>query len=841
MLRVTLKGLLARKLRLALTALAIVVGVTFVTGTLVLGDTLNRTFDALVGTVYRHVSFEIRGDAEFTDSGAGGVDSTTNRKPVPQSIIGSIRALPGVQFAYGSVSGYAQIVTPDGQAIGDAGRSLGFSFDPNRELSALQLAAGKAPTGAGEVAIDKATATRYHFRLGDRVRVLLAGPTRTFTITGIVTFGSDDNLIGSTLAAFYLPTAQQLFGSPGRYDTINVLAKPGADNVALQNAIQRVLPAGMQVLSGRQIVSQLSTSISQALGFLTTALLIFAFISLLVGGFTIFNTFSITVGQRTRELALLRVVGASRRQVFRSVLTEAAFTGLAASIVGLGLGVLAALGLRALLKAFSVTLPSAPLVFEARTAVVAITVGVGVTLLSAILPARRAVRIPPVAALTAHTDEQMTSSRKRRVGGVVLGVLGLLTTLSGVRRAHIGAVGIGAVLLFVSAVLLLPALAGPLSGAIGRPLAAMLGMPGRLGRQNSLRNQRRTAQTAAALMIGIALVSTITVLGSSLSKSATSSVDNAIRADYLITSGDVSNNAAQIARDLAGVRTTTRIYQGQFAIDGSVESLVAATPKDLPQTVTLTITAGRDVPALMAGQMLIDTSTARTDRLGVGSIVKVTFAATGSTTVRVGGIFKPNSLVGSYVVSDAFFRSHFEGALPDALLIRSSPRAGNLEAALKRALRAYPNLNIRTRQQFERSEQSQVNSLLGLVYVLLALAVVVALIGIVNTLMLSVFERTREIGLLRAVGMTRGQVKLMIRAESVVIALFGAVVGSVIGTALGAAMAGSLRYSGVTEVSVPVGRLIVFLVIAGLLGLGAAIWPARRAAKLDVLQAIATE
>ena len=342
-------------------------------------------------------------------------------------------------------------------------------------------------------------------------------------------------------------------------------------------------------------------------------------------------------------------------------------------------------------------------------------------------------------------------------------------------------------------------------------------------------------------MIGIALVSTITVLGSSLSESATSSVDNAIRADYLITSGNVSNNVGQIARGISGVRTITKIYQGQFAVDGSVQSLVAATPKDLPQTVSLTVTAGRDVPALIAGEMLIDTSTARTDHLAVGSVVHVTFADTGSTTVVVGGIFRPNSLVGSYVVSDAFFRSHFDSALPDALLIRSAPGAGNLEPTLNKALQAYPNLKIRTRRQFEQNEQSQVNSLLGLVYVLLALAVIVALIGIVNTLMLSVFERTREIGLLRAVGMTRGQVKRMIRAESVVIAVFGAVVGAVIGTALGAALAGSLRNNGVTDVSIPVTRLIVFLIIAGLLGLGAAIWPARRAAKLDILKAIATE
>ncbi len=841
MLRVTLKGLLARKLRLALTALAIIVGVTFVTGTLVLGDTLNRTFNSLVGTVYQHVSFEIRGDAEFTEKGGGGVDSTANRKPVPQHLIAAVRALPGVQFAYGSVTGYAQIVTPDGRAVGSSQGSLGFSFDPNRQLSALHLATGRAPSNADQVVIDKATANKYHFKIGDKVRMLLAGPTRTFTITGIVTFGSDDNLVGATLAAFDLPTAQRLFGSVGHYDTINVLAKPGADNVALENQIRKVLPGGVQVLSGQQIANQLSSSISQALGFLTALLLIFAFISLLVGGFTIFNTFSITVGQRTRELALLRVVGASRRQVFRSVLTEAALTGLIASIIGLGLGVLAAVGLRALLSAFGVTLPSAPLVFEARTPIVAIVVGVGVTLLSAIMPARKAVRIPPVAALTAHIEDRTTMSWERRSGGLGLTVLGALLIISGVARAKIGAVGVGALLLFIAAALLLPLLAGPLSGAIGRPLAAMLGMPGRLGRENSLRNPHRTAQTAAALMIGIALVSTITVLGSSLSESTTDSIDNAIKADYLITSSNVSNNVAQIAGAIHGVGTITKIYHGQFETDGSVQTLVAATPRQLSQTVSLNTTAGQEVQALVAGELLIDTTTARSDHLAVGSVINATFANTGPTTLRVGGIFKPNTLVGSYVVGDAYFRAHFDNPLPDTLLIRSAPGAGDLEMTLKQALTAYPNLNIRTRKQFEQNEQSQVNALLGLVYVLLALAVMVALIGIVNTLMLSVFERTREIGLLRAVGMTRPQVKRMIRAESVVIAVFGAVVGVVIGTALGAALAGSLRNNGVTDVSIPFARLILFLIIAALLGLGAATWPARRAARLDVLQAIATD
>ena len=391
MRRITLRGLLARKLRLALTALAIVLGVTFVTGTLVLGDTLNRTFNNLIGNVYQHVSFEVRGKAAFNENTPQSVTGTADRKPVPQSLATEIRRLPGVAYVFGTAGGYAQLVAPDGSSIDDgAGKNLGFAYDPNQQLSPFRLVSGRAPVTSQDVVIDKATATKYHFEVGDPVHVLLPDGQRTFRVTGIVTFGSANSLAGDTLAGFEQTTAQQLFGSQGRYDAINVLASPGADNVALQQSIARLLPSGVEVVSGQAVANQLSSAVDNELSFLSTALLIFALISLLVGGFTIFNTFTITVGQRTRELALLRVVGASRRQVFRSVLGEAAMLGLVASVIGLGLGVLAALGLKALLGAFGISLPSAPLVFEARTVAVAIGVGVGVTMLSAIVPARRA-------------------------------------------------------------------------------------------------------------------------------------------------------------------------------------------------------------------------------------------------------------------------------------------------------------------------------------------------------------------------------------------------------------------------------------------------------------------
>jgi putative ABC transport system permease protein len=842
MWNLTISGLRARKLRLALTALAIVLGVTFVTGTLVLTDTLNQTFDTLIGTAYQHINFQIRGKAAFNNDTAGAANGTADRKPLPESIAAAVRRLPGVSYVDGSVGGYAQFVS-GGNAIGAAGSALGFSFDPNRQLSSVRLVAGSAPTGNDDVVIDKGTATKYHFAVGDRVRVLSDRPPGTFTITGIVTFGAADNLAGATLAGFDLRTAQALFNTRGRYDTINVLAKPGADNVQLQRAIARILPAGVEVVSGQTVAGELSSAVSNALSFLSTALLAFALISLFVGAFTIFNTFSITVGQRTRELALLRVVGASRRQLFGSVLGEAALVGLAASLIGLGLGVLAALGLKALLGAFGTTLPPAPLVFEPRTAVLAIAVGVGVTVLSAIGPARRAVRIAPVAALVDHQEEEPESVRRRAIGGSVVAVGGVLALVAGLSAPAIALVGLGAVAIFIGAGMLAPIVARPMSSALGRPLAAMLGTPGRLGRENSMRSPRRTAQTAAALMVGMALVAAISVLGASLSSSAKGNLDSAVTADYLITgpgSGFSTSVAPAVSR-IPGVGVVTNVYKGQFELRGSLSRLDGVTPADLAQTVHLAVTSGSGAPALAAGELLIDTTTASAKHLSVGSVVPVTFAQTGASRIRIGGIFKANPLIGSYVVGAGFFISHFHNPLPVAVLVRTRPGAAHVGAAINRYLNVYPNVGVQSRAQFEQSQQHTLNQELGLVYVLLALAVIVSLIGIVNTLMLSVFERTRELGLLRAVGMRRRQVKAMIRSEAVIIALFGAVIGLVIGSALGVALAASLKQQGITEITIPFASLVGFLVLSALLGLGAAGWPARRAAKLDVLVAISAQ
>jgi putative ABC transport system permease protein len=837
MWNVTIKGLLAHKLRLGLTALAIVLGVTFISGTFVLTDTLHNTFTELFSNIYSKIDFQVRG---VTQLGSGG---NAVRNELPESLLATVRGVPGVAAANGQVTGYAQFISHDGKAIQTGGApTLAVSFNPDQRFSSLHLIAGAPPTTPDDVVMDAGTAQKYDFSVGQQVRILTAGPTQMFTITGIAEFGTANNLAGATLAAFTLPTAQAIAQETGKLDDINVVTAPGADKPAVQQAIAKVLPSGVEVVTGQTVVNESTNSVNQALSFFNTALLVFAFISLFVGGFTIFNTFSIIVGQRTRELALLRIVGASRRQVFRSVLGEAALTGLVSSVIGLGLGVLAALGLQALLRGFGITLPPGSLVFEARTAVVGLAVGVGVTVVAAIGPARNAVRIPPVAALDDRQSAPGVTMRRRFIGGAILAVVGVILLALGLAKPAIALVGIGAVAIFLGTATLAPAIARPLSSVIGRPLARVLGEPGKLGRENSMRSPRRTAQTASALMVGLALVAAISVFGASVSRSTTASVDQAVSADLIVSptgSGELSNSAASLASAVPGVTATSTVYAGQFELGSTLSKLVAVSTNNLAATVILRMTSGTPA-ALARGELLIDSTTAQNKHLAVGDTVPARFALTGPATLRIGGIFQANALIGSYLASSAFFLSHYPAQPPTALLL-STNGSTTVDNAVTSAVAPFPNVQVQTRAQYEQTQVSAINQILGLVYALLALAVLIALIGIVNTLMLSVFERTREIGLLRAVGMRRRQVRIMIRSEAVILAIFGAIIGIVIGTGMGLALVASLKQQGVTDTAVPVSNLVGFLVLAAVLGLVAAGWPARRAAKLDVLAAIAAE
>ncbi|MGC1406628.1 MAG: FtsX-like permease family protein, partial [Candidatus Dormiibacterota bacterium] len=445
MWKVTVKGLLARKLRLALTALSIILGVAFVSGTLVLTATLNSTISTLYGNVYRHVDFQVQ---------APGV------RNIPESLLGSLRKVPGVAYADGAVSGYSQFVAHDGSPITTGLEpASGLSFDPNTQLSPFRLVQGRGPTNSREVVMDAVTAQRYHFSVGERVRILLPGAPQTFTISGIARLIGAGAVPGATFAAFNLPTAQRLFGAIGQLYTIDILTSPGANQRQVRRDVTRLLPSGLNLVTGKTLTNQQVKTSDQSLAPLSTALLIFGFIALFVGGFTIFNTFSIIVGQRTRELALLRIVGASRRQVFQSVILEAALVGLVASLIGLGLGVLAAIGLQAGLSALDVPLPSGSLVVSASTVLAAFAVGLGVTVASAISPAWRAVRIPPVVALTAWAGEEEVSSRRRVLVGGVFALVSLALLGLGLAQSAIAAVGVGAAGMFIGAAILAPLVA----------------------------------------------------------------------------------------------------------------------------------------------------------------------------------------------------------------------------------------------------------------------------------------------------------------------------------------------------------------------------------------------
>jgi putative ABC transport system permease protein len=838
MRKATLKGLLAHKLRLLLTALAIVLGVTFISGTFIFTDTLHNTVTGLFSNAYSKIDFQVRGVAQF-----GNDTANATRDPISESLLAKVRSVPGVELAGGGVQGYAQFIAPDGKAIENgASPTLGENYSSDQGLSIVSIVRGGPPVTASDVVMDAATAQKYGFTVGQRVRILFDGPSRTFTISGIVQFGSTGNLAGATYAGFDLPTAQAVLNQTGELDSISVIAQPGADKATVQRDIAKVLPPGVEVVTGQTVVNENTTAIDRSLSFFDTALLVFAFISLFVGAFTIYNTFSIIVGQRTRELALLRAVGASRRQVFSSVLAEAAVVGLISSVVGISIGVLAALGLKTLIGWFGITLPSGPLVFESRTVIVGLLVGTGVTVVSAIGPARHAVRVPPVAALTDRPGDgdQPASLRRLTAWGTGLTVAGAAMLALGLTKPKVQLVGLGAICLFIGVAMLAPAAARPLSGAIGSPLARLLGEPGKLGQENSMRNPRRTAQTASALMVGLALVSAMAVFGASLSDTITSDSGQAINANLILTSADsqsgFSSLVPAVVAKATGVTAETTVYRGQFQVRGAVQALTGVATQHLSGTVILTMTSGSPA-ALDNGELLIDSTTATSDHLSVGDTVPVKFATTGNTTLRIGGVYQVNSLVGSYLVSSALFLANFSRPAPFAVLLRTTASA----TAIQNALSGYPNVQVQTRDQYQQAETAGVNALLGLVYALLALAVIIALIGIVNTLMLSVIERTHEIGLLRAVGMRQRQVRSMIRSEAVILAIFGAVLGIAIGTLMGLALVASLRHEGFTETSVPYSSLAIFLIAAAVLGLIAAGWPARRAAKLDVLAAIASE
>jgi putative ABC transport system permease protein len=845
--RATIKGILAHKLRLALTALSVVLGVAFVAGTYVLTDTINATFDRVFDEVSAGVDLTVRARSGYGEGEGTGVDQ--DRATVPADVLAAARRVRGVKAVEGTVEGYAQLVDAKGKAVGTSGApNLGFNWGTVEELSPLELRRGRPPRADGEIVIDVVTADKHDFDLGQRVTVLTRSGSNTFTIVGTTGFGEADNLGGASLAIFDTPTAQRLFGKEGAFDTIDVVADEAVPAAELPQRLASALPGDVEVVPGDQVAQESADSIKSGLSFFGTTLLTFAGISLFVGAFIIFNTFSILVAQRTRELALLRALGASRRQVMTSVLVESLVVGVVSSAVGLGLGVLVALGLQGLLRAFGIDLPTSKTQFLPRTVVASFVVGVGVTVLAALGPARRASKVPPMAALREGFVPASGSLRRRTLAGMVvagLGVAALAAALFGDIDNGLAVLGLGAALTFVGVAMVSPLVARPLAGAIGAPLARV-GVSGKLGRQNAMRNPRRTSATAAALMIGLGLVGCVTVLAASFKQSVTEVFDRALAADLAISTEQFFPSispslSAQLAR-LPEVAAVTGLQQGQWRLRESNKPLAAADPASLQQVLNVDMRQG-DYGALARGELLVVEQVADEEGWNVGDVVPMTFARTGTKDVRIGGVYARNELLGSYLVSTAVYEENFSERLDFVVLVKAA--AGTTPAALRAAVERvtadYPNVTVRDQAETKEQQRQQVNQILGLVSALLGLAIVIAFFGIVNTLALSVFERTRELGLLRAVGMARRQVRSMVRTESVITAVLGSLLGLAVGVLFGTLIVKDLSSQGIDTLVVPGGQLLAYVLVAALAGVLAAVGPARRAARLDVLAAVSHE
>jgi putative ABC transport system permease protein len=848
--RATVKSLLARKLRLALTALAVVLGVGFVVGTLVLTDTLSRAFDQAFAGSVEGADVVVRGRSAFEPGlgGAPGSEAFSEQPPVPEDLVEEVAGVEGVASAVGEVTGYAQLVDPNtGEPIETAGApAIGSSWNP--VSGGFDVRSGQPP-GPGEIAVDAGTAERYELRPGQSIDVILLGPPRTFRLSGTVGIGELDSIGGATLAVFETRTAQEIFDRVGEFDAITVGGEEDVSSTVLRARIQDVLPRGFEAVSSSTVAAETADEVEEGLGFFRTGLLVFAFVSLFVGAFIIFNTLNIIVTQRTRELGLLRALGASRRQVQISVLTEAVLIGLIASVVGIGLGLLLASGLRALLDAFGADLPTTGAVILPRTLLAGVAIGTVVTVVAGVAPARRASRVSPIEALREGEGATPTASLRRRatVGTLVtvVGVGALLYGLFGGPSEAALIVGVGAALTFVGVAILSPLVARPIARIIGAPIRG-LGFAGRLGRENAMRNPRRTASTAAALMIGLGLVTFVAVFGDSLKASGEAALEEAVRSDFILSSGGLPPLSPHVAEDLEGERevaVVSPLRVGGIRVRGGLDFVTAVDPATIGEVTNVAFASGSIGSLEGAGTVAVLDDVAESNGWAMGDRIDLRFPMTGTQAFTVTGIYEDPQLLGNYAISLASFDANFAQRLDTYVLIRLADgvSASQGRRVLEAATEESPNVQVQDQAGFKEQQEQVIDQFLGLVQVLLLLAIVIALFGIVNTLGLSVYERIRELGLLRAVGMSRGQVRRMIRSEAVIIAVLGGLLGAVIGVLFGWAMQGALASLGIDRLSIPVGSILLYLAAAGLAGVVAAIWPARRAARLNVLEAIAYE
>jgi putative ABC transport system permease protein len=847
MLKATLRGMFAHRLRLALTTAAITLGVAFLAGTLILTDTMFKAFDQLYNKVSAGTDVAVREQAAYHTDAAN-----ASHAPLPAGVLPVVQRAPGVRAAEGTVAGYALITDTHGHAIlpGAGAETEGGNWVTDDRLRGdVRLRAGHAPTGTDDVVIDAASADAHHITIGSRINVLFHGPTRRFTVVGTAMFGGEKSLGGTTTAYFATPTAQRVLGMPGTFDEITVSADPGVSEGTLAARIRSVLPHGAEAVTGTELRKETSDSIHASLKFVTVLLSVFAGIALFVGSFIIWNTFTMTVAQRSREIGLLRAIGATRGQVRRSLLVEAVLLGLGASTLGLAVGIGVAKGLSALMTAIGFDLPMTSPVLQPRTVWVALAVGTVVTVVAALAPARRATKVLPLEALRDAAADVSSSSRVRAMAGVLVLLAGLAALYSGLfMHGGIAQVGLGTVGIVLGVTTLGPFAVGPLAAVIGAPLRAR-GVTGELAQQNATRNPRRTSSTAAALMIGLALVVSVGVFASSLKAVFGKVLGDSTNADLYIAPASVSapgfsTDVVPTVAKVPGVRLASPNGFGTARFAGSDGEYASVDPATVESALNLDMSAGSPRNLGRDG-VLVARKTATDHGWTIGSRVATQFASTGSHPMHVVGIYdRTTGYISQHYVISLAAQQAYDGTRLDSggvVILDKGADRDTVETAIKAALATHPDARVLTPKQFEAVAAGLIDRLQIFINVMLLMAVVIALLGIVNTLALSVFERTRELGLLRAIGMTPRQLRAMIRSESVVISLIGAVAGAGLGVGLGSALVRALRDQGFTKIAIPGTQVLVYLALAAAAGVIAAIGPARSAGKVDVLKAVVTD
>jgi len=851
MLKATLSNLRAHKWRLLLTGLAVMLGVAFMSGSFVLGDTIRSTFDDLFEDANAGTDAVVRSSEVVSAAFAG-----DQRGQLDASVLDDVLAVDGVEDAVGAVVGFAQYVDDEGEPVGDPGQgapTFGFNWTDNTDLNPYILVddgVSRGPSAPDEVVVDKSTADAQDFAVGEQVTILTQQGSVVQMVVGLATFGVEDASLGASAAFFATETAQTLVGTPGKFETVSVVGDDDLDQRELAARIAVALPADTEVLTGAEFIEQSQDQVGQALQFISIFFLVFVAISLFVGTFVIYNSFSIIIAQRTRETALLRAIGASQGQVIWSVLLEAVLLGIVAGAVGLVAGIGVAIGLQALLSAFGLDIPASGLSIKPRTVVWSIIVGVVVTSVSAVIPAWRASRIPPLAAIRNVAQDSSGRSVVRAAIGAAVLTLGIVAILGGLFGDDdtvnpLILVGIGVLVTYIALFVLGPLIARPVSRFIGAPLPALRGVAGTLARENASRNPKRTAATAAALMVGVSLVAFITIFASSTKASIEEAVDEAFQGDFLIDSGafgfgGLSPVLATELNALDEVEAAAGIRFGVAELDGSETFLFGGDAAGLNEILDVGPTDGS--LDLAVDEIAVRRDLAEDRGYQIGQAIPVRFVDSDTNALTIAAIYTDDAnFLGNYFLGlEAYEANYLENFDTQVIIdIDNDVDVDQARAAVELVADQYPNGTVLDQIDIKEQQAGQIDPILNIIFALLGLAILIALLGITNTLALSIFERSRELGLLRAVGMTRRQLRSTIRWESVITALLGTALGIVVGLFFGWVLVRALDSQGLTVFRIPWTALIVITVLSAIIGVLAAIGPARRASKLVILDAIA--